>query len=185
MVIPLDIRDIPQRQRDGIAHPVAHADAVEACGKFARVRRADEENGDGERNEILQRDVEHVKQLLRRHVVAPGEMEKHMPRAVKRRALIGVEEEDKEVVQQQEHQRERHHEAHLAQADAAELEDDDARRQQPRKHARIVRDHAREGEQQEEDQLGRAGQRVHGAFAGQIIEHGFSGHGCAPPCPQQ
>ena len=40
-------------------------------------------------------------------------------------------------------------------------------------------------EQQEEDQLGRAGQRVDGAFAGQIIEHGFSGHGCAPPCPRR
>ena len=183
VVVPLDVRDIPQRYGHRVAHLIRDADAVQAGRKLAGVGGRDEEDGHRQGHEILQRDVAHIEQLLRRQVIPPEQVAEHRAGAVEGRALIGVEQKDEEVVQQQEHQHEDQHEPHFAEFDPAQLERRQADRQQHQQHIGVVGDHAGKGKQQEKRQLGGARQLMDDTFPREIIQHRFSGHFLAPPCP--
>ena len=119
MVVALDVGDVAQRDAHRVADAVGHADFVEAGGELAGIGSGDEENRHRQGHKVLERNVEHVEQLLAGHIVSPRDVQKHMARAVDLGALIGIKQVDKEVVEQQKHQHEHQHEAHLAQADAA------------------------------------------------------------------
>ena len=183
VVVALDIGDVAQGNGHRIADLIRDADAVQAGSKLAGVGGRDEEDGHRQGHEILQRDVAHIEQLLRRQVIPPEQVAEHRAGAVEGRALIGVEQKDEEVVQQQEHQHEDQHEPHFAEFDPAQLERRQADRQQHQQHIGVVGDHAGKGKQQEKRQLGGARQLMDDTFPREIIQHRFSGHFLAPPCP--
>mgnify|MGYP006923477619 CR=1 FL=1 len=185
VVIPLDIGNIPQRQRDGIAHAIAHADAAQAGGKLARIGRGNEQDRNRQGNKILERDIQHVKQLLLRQVIPPEQVAEHRAGAVQRRALVGVEQEDEQVVQQQEYQHEGHHKPDFPEFDPAQPEGQQADHQQAQQHPGVVGDHAGKGKQQEERQLGGSGHLMDDALPGEIIQNGLSSHPLSPPGPAQ
>lgn len=79
---PLDVRNIPEREGNGIGDPVADPDPVQRGGEFARVGRYHEKEGGGDHGEIFQGNIELVKQLFRGHVVPSAQFQQHMARTV-------------------------------------------------------------------------------------------------------
>lgn len=152
------------------------------AAKLARIGRGNEQDRNRQGNKILERDIQHVKQLLLRQVIPPEQVEKHVPRAVKRRALIRIEQKDEQVVEHKEHECKGHHEPHFAETDFAQAENAHTYQQERQQHTRVIGHHAGKGEQQKEHQLGCARQLMYDALSRQIIENCLSGHGCAPPC---
>ena len=182
MVVTLDIRDVPQGNRHRVADLVGNADAVEAGGKLAGVRGRNKEDSHRQRHKIFQRNVEHIKQLLSGQIIPPEQMAQHRAGAIERRALVGVKQKDEQIVQRQEHQHKDQHEPDFPQLDVAEFERRKADDHQPQQHPSIVGDHAGEGEQQKERQLGCSSQLMHHAFTRQVVQNGISSHAHAPPC---
>ena len=186
-VVPLNVGDMAQRQRHGIADAVAHAHGVQAGRELAGVGGGDKEQRNGQGHEVFQGNVEVVEQLLPGQVIGPEQVAEHHPSAVELRALIGGEKENKEVVQGQKNHHEPENEADVFEFDMTDREAAEADDHQPQQHPRIVGQHTGEGEQQEKHQLGGARQGVDHALAGDVAHDRITalGHLPAPPCQNQ
>ena len=69
--ISLDIRDVAKCDCHGIPYFVRNSDAVQARRKLTRVCRRNKQNRYRQCHEIFQRDIQHIKHLLRGHIISP------------------------------------------------------------------------------------------------------------------
>ena len=61
-----------------------------------------------------------------------------MPRTVKRRALIRIEQKDEQIVEHKEHECKGHHEPHFAETDFAQAENAHTYQQERQQHTRVI-----------------------------------------------
>ncbi len=104
MEFVLHVRNVAERDGDGIGNVVADADSVQRGGEFTGIC-GDHEGEDRRRNgEVFDHDIEEVEQLLLRQVIAREQVGDHGAGAVNFTALVRREQENCGQIQ--------HHEDH-------------------------------------------------------------------------
>ena len=182
VIIPLDIRNVAQCDRNRISNFIRNTNTVQAGCKFTWIGSRNEKDRYRQRHKIFQGNIQHIKQLLLCHIISPEQMTDDMFCPIQSRTLIRVKQKNKQIVQKQKYQHKNHHKADFFKFDPAEFKCGNTHRKQPQKYPGIVGDHAGKGKQQEKSKLGCTGQLMHHTLPRQIIQYCFSSHGYAPPC---
>jgi len=158
VIIFLHIRNVAERDGNGIGEFVADADSVHGGGKLTGVRRH-KEHEDGRNNrKVFNDDIEKVKELLRSHGVIAGNVKEHGLGSVNVTALIRRKQKNKNNVE--------NHEKHDSLENRADLfpfrlrknENGRDNRNHRQQDAGVVRQGTRQAPQDEKDQLGDAAQ---------------------------
>ena len=110
MVLPLNVRDVAQRQRHGISNGIFHADAVQGGRKLTGVGGADKEQHNGDSGQVFQHQIEMIKQLLLCDHIVPAQTQQHIFCPVDAHAVLGREEKNQHIVQHHEHRGKAKHE---------------------------------------------------------------------------
>ena len=170
MVLPLNVRDIAQRQRHGIGDGVFHADPVQGGGKLTGVGGADKEQHDGDGGQVFQHQIEMIKQLLLCEHIVPAQTQQHMLRPVNAHAVLGREEKDQHIVQHHEYGGKAQHEGHIPDFDPGDAEKHDTDHRQHRQKAGVIGGHGGQAPQQQAHQLCGSGEPVYGRGAVDVVE---------------
>ena len=78
VVFALDIRDIPERERNRIGNRIFHTEPVQRSCKLTGLCGTDKQQDDRDRSEILKHKVQVIKKLFFRDDISAAESEEHM-----------------------------------------------------------------------------------------------------------
>ena len=170
MIFPLNVGDIPQRQRHGIADTVADTDTVEGGGKLRRIGGADEQKHDGNGAGVLEHHIQMIKQLLRRDGIAADALQQHRAGAIDLHAVLGAEQIDQQIVEHQKDQCGAQHEGNILHPDLGHLEQHQCAHRQHRQKGGVEAAHGAKAPQNQTEQLGSAGELMNGRGTVDVVE---------------